>query len=210
MGEGAAASRGDRRAAAGARVVTLVALAQLGRGVVPVGHAGAARRRRRRAARPLRVRDAARLRRHARSCSTRISTGCARLPARLGLRRRRATRSSRRRSTRSPPAGELDAALRLLWTAGREGGGEPTGLVLVSTPAAGPRRAARARPSARRRALGARRARAARSRRATRRTSRRRATRPSAAPTTRSSSRPTAPCSRRRRRTSGSARTSRC
>jgi 4-amino-4-deoxychorismate lyase len=29
--------------------------------------------------------------------------------------------------------GELDASLRLLWTAGREGGGAPTGLVLVST-----------------------------------------------------------------------------
>jgi branched-subunit amino acid aminotransferase/4-amino-4-deoxychorismate lyase len=34
-------------------------------------------------------------------------------------------------------AGELDTALRLLWTAGREGGGEPTGLVLVSSLPAG-------------------------------------------------------------------------
>src|SRR5439155_17474548 len=29
--------------------------------------------------------------------------------------------------------GELDASLRFLWTAGREGGGNPAGLVLVST-----------------------------------------------------------------------------
>ena len=44
--------------------------------------------------------------------------------------------------------------MRLLWTAGREGGGEPTGLVLVSTLPPGLDELARARPAPRRRASG--------------------------------------------------------
>ena len=95
--------------------MTLLALAQLGRGVVPAGRAGAARRRRRRAARTRRVRDAARLRRP---------------PVRAAPALRPAAASAQRLRLPEPPQTELQSlahdalaaanepncVLRFLWT----------------------------------------------------------------------------------------------
>src|SRR6266508_3080347 len=77
-----------------------------------------------------------------RSGSMRISAALRRPPSACGSSRRRRMRSPRRSPPPSSlpprPAGRVgpalpDATVRLLWTAGREGGGPPAGLVLVST-----------------------------------------------------------------------------
>jgi len=112
--------------------MTLVALAELGRGVVPpdtpVLHAD----------------DEGVLRGRSVFETLRVYGG---MPFMLGAHLDRLAGSAARLRLAEPPrdaferaafdaiaaGGELDAALRLLWTAGREGGGSPTGLVLVSS-----------------------------------------------------------------------------
>jgi len=112
--------------------MTLVALAQLGRGVValdePVLHAD----------------DEGVLRGRSVFETLRVYGG---MPFMLDAHLRRLAASAQRLRLPEPPGdafrstafeaiaagGENDAALRFLWTAGREGIGAPTGLVLVST-----------------------------------------------------------------------------
>jgi 4-amino-4-deoxychorismate lyase len=112
--------------------VTLVALAELGRGVLPpdtpVLHAD----------------DEGVLRGRAVFETMRVYGGA---PFELAAHLDRLAASAERLRLSAPPAGdfaaaageaiaaggEADAVLRLLWTAGREGGGPPAGLVLVST-----------------------------------------------------------------------------
>lgn len=112
--------------------MTLVALAQLGRGVVPpdtpVLHAD----------------DEGVLRGRSVFETLRVYGG---VPFMLGAHLDRLAASAERLRLPPPPreaferaafdavaaGGLLDVSLRLLWTAGREGGGESTGLVLVST-----------------------------------------------------------------------------
>jgi len=112
--------------------LTLVALAQLGRGVVPVDEP------------VLHADDEGVLRGRSVFETVRVYGG---MPFMLGAHLDRLAASAARLRLPPPPrdafeqdvfdaiaaGGELDASLRLLWTAGREGGGEPTGLVLVST-----------------------------------------------------------------------------
>ena len=132
MGQGPPTARGDRRAPCGRRVMTLVALAELGRGVVPadepVVHAD----------------DEGVLRGRAVFETLRVYDG---VPFRLDAHLDRLAVSAERLRLPAPPHDELaaiakeaiaagahpDATLRLLWTAGREHGGAPAGLVLVST-----------------------------------------------------------------------------
>ena len=113
-------------------VVTLVALAQLGRGLLPpdtpVLHAD----------------DEGVLRGRSVFETLRVYGGA---PFKLDAHLDRLAASAARLRLAAPPSdsfaaavseaieagGAPDAALRLLWTAGREGGGPPTGLVLVST-----------------------------------------------------------------------------
>jgi 4-amino-4-deoxychorismate lyase len=111
--------------------VTLVALAQLGRGVVPVDTP------------VLHADDEGVLRGRSVFETLRVYGG---MPFMLGAHLDRLIASAGRLRLAAPPrdafeqavfdaiaaGGELDASLRLLWTAGREGG-EPTGLVLVSS-----------------------------------------------------------------------------
>src|SRR6266853_877862 len=131
VGEGPSAAGGDRRPARGARVVTLVALAQLGRGVVavdePVVHAD----------------DEGLLRGRSVFETLRVYAGA---PFKLDAHLDRLAASAERLRLPEPPHDALaaiaqeaiaagvhpDATLRLLWTAGRAGGA-PAGLVLVST-----------------------------------------------------------------------------
>jgi 4-amino-4-deoxychorismate lyase len=112
--------------------MTLVALAQLGHGVVPpdtpVLHAD----------------DEGVLRGRSVFETLRVYGG---MPFMLAAHLDRLARSAAQLRLEEPPrdafehvafdaiaaGGELDASLRFLWTAGREGGGAPTGLVLVST-----------------------------------------------------------------------------
>jgi 4-amino-4-deoxychorismate lyase len=112
--------------------MTLVALAQLGRGVVPpdtpVLHAD----------------DEGVLRGRSVFETLRVYGG---MPFMLAAHLDRLARSAAQLRLAEPPrdafeqlafeaigaGGSLDVSLRLLWTAGREGGGAPTGLALVST-----------------------------------------------------------------------------
>jgi len=112
--------------------MTLVALAQLGRGVVPVDTP------------VLHADDEGVLRGRSVFETLRVYGG---MPFMLSAHLDRLLASAGRLRLAPPPrdafeqavfdaiaaGGELDASLRLLWTAGREGGGEPTGLVLVSS-----------------------------------------------------------------------------
>lgn len=112
--------------------MTLIALAQLGRGVVPVDTP------------VLHADDEGVLRGRSVFETLRVYGG---MPFMLSAHLDRLGASAGRLRLPAPPrdafeqgvfdaivaGGELDAWLRLLWTAGREGGGEPTGLVLVST-----------------------------------------------------------------------------
>jgi 4-amino-4-deoxychorismate lyase len=112
--------------------MTLVALAQLGRGVVPPDTA------------VLHADDEGVLRGRSVFETLRVYGG---MPFMLSAHLDRLARSAAQLRLAEPPreafeqlafdaiaaGGELDASLRLLWTAGREGGGAPTGLVLVST-----------------------------------------------------------------------------
>jgi branched-subunit amino acid aminotransferase/4-amino-4-deoxychorismate lyase len=132
MGEGASAARRDRRAACRAGVVTLVALAELGRGVVPPDTP------------LLHADDEGVLRGRSVFETTRVYNG---VPFKLDAHLVRLAASAERLRLPAPPrdvlaalardaidAGGLpDATLRFLWTAGREGGGAPAGLALVST-----------------------------------------------------------------------------
>jgi len=132
VGEGAAAARRDRRAALCSGVVTLVALVELGRGVLAPDTA------------VLHADDEGVLRGRSVFETLRAYGGKPfRLDAHLG---RLATSAERLRLEPPPPdafaaavsdaivaAALPDATVRLLWTAGREGGGPPAGLVLVST-----------------------------------------------------------------------------
>ena len=155
------------------------------------------------------VRDAARLRRRARSSSTRISTGSPPRPSGCALpappRDAFAAAAQRRRS---PPAARPTRRCACSGRPAASGGGADRARARVDA-AAGSRRAARARAPARRRPLGARRARRREVDELRREHGGAGRGGPRAAPTTRSSSRPTARCSRRRRRTSGSARATR-
>ena len=110
----------------------LLALAQLGRGVVPPGTP------------VLHADDEGVLRGRAVFETLRVYNGA---PFKLDEHLDRLAASARRLRIPEPPneelaraaydaieaAGQPDAALRLLWTAGRENGGGPTGLALVST-----------------------------------------------------------------------------
>jgi 4-amino-4-deoxychorismate lyase len=110
--------------------VTLLALAQLGRGVVDPGTP------------VLYADDEGVLRGRSVFETLRVYGG---RPFRLDAHLERLAASARRLRLPPPPQGEFaaavaaalagiaDAALRLLWTAGREGSDAPTGLVLVST-----------------------------------------------------------------------------
>jgi len=112
--------------------VTLVALAELGRGLVPVDEP------------LLHVDDVAVLRGRGVFETVRVYDGT---PFRLLEHLERLAMSAARVHLPPPPedgfadavttavaaGGELDAVLRLLWTGGREGGGAPRGFVLVST-----------------------------------------------------------------------------
>jgi 4-amino-4-deoxychorismate lyase len=112
--------------------VTLVALAELGRGVVPVDEP------------VLHVDDQAVLRGRGVFETLRVYDG---RPFRLDAHLERLAMSAARLHLPAPPdaafggaardaiaaGGEPDAVLRFLWTGGREGGGEPKGFVLVST-----------------------------------------------------------------------------
>jgi 4-amino-4-deoxychorismate lyase len=116
--------------------VTLVALAELGRGLVPVDEP------------VLHVDDQAVLRGRGVFETLRVYGG---RPFRLADHLERLAASAARVHLPMPPqahfadaaretvavGGVPDAVLRLLWTAGREGGGEPKGFVLVSTLPAG-------------------------------------------------------------------------
>jgi len=131
VGEGASAARRARRACGGARV-TLLALAELGRGVVdrdtPVLYAD----------------DEGVLRGRSVFETLRVYRG---VPFELEAHLARLAASAERLRLPEPPRDELtqlareavdaaaapDAALRFLWTAGREGVGVPAGLALVST-----------------------------------------------------------------------------
>ena len=111
--------------------MTLVALAQLGRGVVPVDTP------------VLHADDEGVLRGRSVFETLRVYGG---MPFMLGAHLDRLVASAGRLRLAPPPrdaferlvfdavgaGGELDVAVRLLWTAGREGGGAPTGLVLVT------------------------------------------------------------------------------
>jgi 4-amino-4-deoxychorismate lyase len=116
--------------------VTLVALAELGRGLVPVDEP------------VLHIDDVAVLRGRGVFETLRVYDG---KPFRLIEHLGRLAMSAERVHLPSPSAGafadavasavaaggERGAVLRLLWTGGREGGGEPKGFVLVSTLPAG-------------------------------------------------------------------------
>jgi 4-amino-4-deoxychorismate lyase len=116
--------------------VTLVALAQLGRGVVPVDEP------------VLFVDDEGVLRGRAVFETLRVYGG---VPFKLDQHLDRLAASAERLRLPSPPHNELaaaatdviaaakhpDATLRFLWTAGRENGGAPAGFALVSTLPAG-------------------------------------------------------------------------
>jgi 4-amino-4-deoxychorismate lyase len=116
--------------------VTLVALAELGRGLVPVDEP------------VLYVDDVAVLRGRGVFETARVYDG---MPFRLGEHVERLAMSAERVHLPAPPTlaftdaaagaveagGKPDAMLRLLWTGGREGGGEPRGFALVSTLPAG-------------------------------------------------------------------------
>jgi branched-subunit amino acid aminotransferase/4-amino-4-deoxychorismate lyase len=111
--------------------VTLVALALLGRGVVPVDTP------------VLHADDEGVLRGRSVFETLRVYGG---MPFMLTAHLERLAASAGRLRLPAPPSGEFeqavfeaieagrehDASLRLLWTAGREGGGSPVGLVLVS------------------------------------------------------------------------------
>jgi 4-amino-4-deoxychorismate lyase len=112
--------------------VTLVALAQLGRGVIPLDTP------------VLHADDEGVLRGRSVFETLRVYGG---MPFMLDAHLDRLAASSARLRLPEPPRAEfeaaaydaigaaelLDVSLRLLWTAGREGGGAPNGLVLVST-----------------------------------------------------------------------------
>jgi 4-amino-4-deoxychorismate lyase len=112
--------------------VTLVALAELGRGLVPVDEPA------------LHVDDVAVLRGRGVFETLRVYGG---RPFRLDDHLARLAASAARVHLPAPPQGAFaaaahetvasggrpDAVLRFLWTGGREGGGEPRGFVLVST-----------------------------------------------------------------------------
>ena len=116
--------------------MTLVALAELDRGLVPVDEP------------VLHVDDVAVLRGRGVFETVRVYDGG---PFRLEAHLDRLTASAARVHLPAPPhaafaaaaqkaidaGGERDAVLRFLWTGGREGGGEPKGFVLVSTLPAG-------------------------------------------------------------------------
>jgi 4-amino-4-deoxychorismate lyase len=111
--------------------MTLLALARVGGGILPVDEP------------VLHADDLAVLRGQAVFETIRVYGGT---PFRLGMHLERLLASARRLGLPAPDragfeegvagalaaAGAGDAALRLLWTAGREGGGTPVGLVLVS------------------------------------------------------------------------------
>ena len=116
--------------------MTLVALAELGRGLVPVDEP------------VLHLDDVAVLRGRGVFETLRVYDGA---PFRVGAHIERLALSAERVHLPAPPEGEFadavshaveaggarDAMVRLLWTGGREGGGVPKGFVLVSTLPAG-------------------------------------------------------------------------
>jgi 4-amino-4-deoxychorismate lyase len=132
VGQGPPAPRRDRRAVGDARLVTLVALAQLGRGVVPVDEP------------VLHVDDQGVLRGRAVFETRRVYGG---VPFKLEQHLDRLAASAGRLRLPPPPPAEFaaaakeviaaaahpDATLRFLWTAGRENGGAPAGFALLST-----------------------------------------------------------------------------
>jgi 4-amino-4-deoxychorismate lyase len=132
VGEGEAAARRDRRAAAGTRDVTLLAVHKLGEGSVPPD------------APVLHADDEGFLRGRAVFESLRVYDGT---PFRLDAHLARLAASAERVGLPAPDvaglaaaaadavevAGEPNVVLRLLWTSGRENSGAPTGLALVSS-----------------------------------------------------------------------------
>ena len=211
MGQGAAAARRDRRAARRRRSHDARRTRRARPRRRPGRHPGAARRRRRRAARTRGLRDVARRTAACRSGSARISTGSRARPQRLRLPppprgelaaiakrgdRRRCRRPMRRCDCSGPPGARTAARRRASCSSRRS----PPDLDELR--ARGLRLAVVA--------LGARRARGCEVDELRREHGGPGRSRPARAPTTRSSSRRTTPCSRRRPRTSGSAKATGC